>query len=473
MASVFKRKHWVDASGREVAKGTPGARRVESRFYMVQYVLDGRVKLVKGYTDRQSTEQLAARLERSKAQRAEGLEDPYKQHRGRPLAEHVADWVAELKQLGRDDVHVGQCAFRMGRLIEECGWATLGAITVESFLRWRQTATSTVGTAAKKGSNVRPMAAKTRNHYLATARAFCRWAVRRKRAAAQPLAEVSPVPTAGQLRRERRSLTEEEIIRLLAVVPARHQLGYRVILLTGLRRDELRQLRWGDVRQTAAGPVLQLRAETTKGKRSDALPLRRDVAELLAAARGDAEDRDRVVRTLPSMATHKAYLARAGIPFLDGDGRRVDFHALRHTFGSMLAKAGVAPRVAMSLMRHTDLRLTMNVYADPRVFDLAGAVDKLPALDAPAGGPTVDAVAAVGPPPSIASPGRSECVSSRPAEIGGCSASTGSLGPFDPSGQPSVNAAVGSDWQQKTPSGRDGVVKRAKGIEPSTFTLAT
>lgn len=32
----------------------------------------------------------------------------------------------------------------------------------------------------------------------------------------------------------------------------------------------------------------------------------------------------------------------------------------------------------MSLMRHTDLRLTMKLYTDPRIFDLAGAVEKLP-----------------------------------------------------------------------------------------------
>ena len=38
----------------------------------------------------------------------------------------------------------------------------------------------------------------------------------------------------------------------------------------------------------------------------------------------------------------------------------------------------MTPREAMSLMRHTDMRLTMEVYTDPRIFDLAGAVEKLP-----------------------------------------------------------------------------------------------
>jgi integrase/recombinase XerC len=343
MASVFKRGRWVDEAGRKCTKSVPGARYAESRFYSIQYVLDGQTKIVKGYTDRQATEQLAAKLERAKAQRAEGLEDPYKAHRKRPLAEHVGDWIAELRQRGRDDVYVRACEARMTRLIAECGWSTLGAINLESFLRWRQTATSTVGTSAKPGANVQPMSAKTRNHYLAAGQAFCRWAVRRKRTDVQPLSDVSPVSTAGQLRRERRSLTEVEVGRLLAVVPARHQLHYRTILLTGLRRDELRQLRWGDVRLDGNAPSIQLRAETTKGKRADVLPLRRDVADLMAAARNKAGDDERVFKSLPSMESHKRYLTRADIPFEDGMGRRVDFHALRHTFGSMLAKGKCLP----------------------------------------------------------------------------------------------------------------------------------
>lgn len=315
---------------------------------------------MKGYTDRQASEQLGARLERAKAQGAEGLDDPYKPHRNRRLLEHVGDWIAELRQLGRDDVYVGLCESRMARLIEECKWDALSSMSAESFIQWRQTAAVEVGKAKKRGSNVKPMGARTQNHYLETVRAFCRWAMKRKRMAAHPLADVSPVETAGQLRRQRRALTEDELTALLAVVPARHQVAYRLILGTGLRRDEVRQLRWGDVKLNAPLPCIQLRVETTKAKRGDALPVRADLAALLDSHRGDAGDDEPVCRTLPSMDSHKRYLAKAGIAYVDDRGRRVDFHSLRHTYGSMLAKAGVAPRVAMSLMRHTDLRLTMN-----------------------------------------------------------------------------------------------------------------
>ena len=70
----------------------------------------------------------------------------------------------------------------------------------------------------------------------------------------------------------------------------------------------------------------------------------------------------------------------AGIPKKDDRGRTVDIHALRHTFGTHLSKAGVPPRVAQAAMRHSSIDLTMNVYTDPRLLDVHGALDSLPAL---------------------------------------------------------------------------------------------
>ncbi len=93
-----------------------------------------------------------------------------------------------------------------------------------------------------------------------------------------------------------------------------------------------------------------------------------------------AGDDARIFASIPTMKRHKDILAAAGIDFDAGHGR-ADFHALRHTLGTILSKAGVAPRVAMELMRHTDLRLTMKVYTDPRVFDLSGAVESLPGVE--------------------------------------------------------------------------------------------
>jgi hypothetical protein len=83
----------------------------------------------------------------------------------------------------------------------------------------------------------------------------------------------------------------------------------------------------------------------------------------------------------------------AGIPKRDDRGRTVDVHALRHTFGTHRCKGGVAPRTAQAAMRHSTIDLTMNVYTDPRLLDVAEAMEALPSL--PLGSDTSSAFAAL------------------------------------------------------------------------------
>ncbi len=64
----------------------------------------------------------------------------------------------------------------------------------------------------------------------------------------------------------------------------------------------------------------------------------------------------------------------------DDRGRTIDVHALRHTFGTFMSKGGVAPRTAQAAMRHGKIDLTMNLYTDPRLLDVRGALEALPSL---------------------------------------------------------------------------------------------
>ncbi len=73
-------------------------------------------------------------------------------------------------------------------------------------------------------------------------------------------------------------------------------------------------------------------------------------------------------------------LEAAGIPFADGAGRVFDFHALRHQFISALAAAGVHPKVAQTLARHSTITLTMDRYTHLELHDQTAALDKLPDL---------------------------------------------------------------------------------------------
>jgi integrase len=260
MASVFKRSRWVDAAGRKCVKGTPGAKRVVSRIWMIRIQLDGRPKLVKGFTDKGATEQLASDLEKKKARGEVGLIDPYKVHRARALADHVADYVADLRAMGKDSMYTYNVEKRLAKLLKLCGWNKLGDITADAFSTWREKPIEQRQADSETGT----IGPRTINQYFETLRAFCNWCVKRKRIASNPVTDVEKVDQTTDVRRQRRALTEDEVTALLAVVPSIHQLPYRMILSTGLRRDELKQLQWGDVKMNAPMPHIQLRAETTK-----------------------------------------------------------------------------------------------------------------------------------------------------------------------------------------------------------------
>ena len=68
------------------------------------------------------------------------------------------------------------------------------------------------------------------------------------------------------------------------------------------------------------------------------------------------------------------------LAYIDDDGRVVDFHALRATYITMLVKSGASVKEAQELARHSDPKLTMNVYTKLGIHDLAGALDRLPGL---------------------------------------------------------------------------------------------
>jgi integrase len=464
MASVFKRGRWVDAHGRKCVKETPGAKYVESRFYTVQVFMCGKPRFVKGYTDKAASEQMGAKLERAKAQGETGLVDPYKEHCARALAEHVRDWADELLSIGRSVNYVRLSRGELGRLIRECGWSRLGDITADSYLRWRVTAKSIAGDhmrkhAVKKTVMLTPRAT---NKYTESLRAFCRWCLKRGRIPVNPIATVEPIENTGLVRRGRKALSEEEIIPLLAVVNDVHLQAYRLALWCGLRRSELAQLRWGDVHSNALRPFIQFRAETTKSRRADAIPLRHDLAELLKAARGDAAD-DELVCMVPSMRQHRSYLKAAGIPWQDERGRRSDFHSMRTSFGTLLSTCEVSPRMAMALMRHTDMRLTMQNYTDPAVFDLTGAVEKLPACRQD----TQRSVGvATGTDHFPVDSGRSESVSSRSA---GTEELSATIGEGMAKGTSSQLHKAGGLSDAPAVIGGDAGLMQLAGVEPATY----
>ena len=180
-------------------------------------------------------------------------------------------------------------------------------------------------------------------------------------------------------RKNRNNLDEDQLEKYKRV--GRHRkLAYRVLLTTGLRRNELKAVTPDRLNFSNNAPSLSLPATVTKNCKSATIPLRPEIAAELKAMIKDLQlfPTDQIFSPVPEINVFDRDLAAAGIPKRDERGRVVDIHALRHTFGTHLALAGVAPRTAMAAMRHSKIDLTMNIYTDPALLDVAGAVKALP-----------------------------------------------------------------------------------------------
>ena len=206
--------------------------------------------------------------------------------------------------------------------------------------------------------------------------------------------------------RAREVLTERpDLIAELEHRGRERALTYKMLVLTGLRLNELRSLTVGQLELEGRVAFAVLAPADEKAGRGAEIPLRPDLVadlrdwlgERLDAARDAAKAKglplparlpdDAPLLNVPTglVTALNRDLRVAGIPKRDDRGRVLDIHALRHTFGTHLSKGGVAPRVAQAAMRHSTLELTMNTYTDPRLLDVAGALDVLPALPLDAG----------------------------------------------------------------------------------------
>jgi integrase len=66
------------------------------------------------------------------------------------------------------------------------------------------------------------------------------------------------------------------------------------------------------------------------------------------------------------------------LAYCDHAGRYADFHSCRHLFITSLERAGISPKMAQTLARHSDIRLTLQTYTHIEVHDQAKAIQSLP-----------------------------------------------------------------------------------------------
>jgi integrase len=407
MATLLKPwiTRYLDANGRQVRKGTPGARKVKERStkWYGQYVdVDGRRRRIPLCTDKVAARQMLVALEREVQLGRAGVVDPYAGHRRAPIETHIEDYRSHLANKGVTAAHLKETTREIRAVLEHCGAKTLAGLCPEGVERFLAVLTD-------KGTG-----ATTRNRYLASIKAFAKWCLRTRRTGEDMLACLRPA--SGAVRRKRRALTADELLRLLRAARERplamartvnsgprkgqqclklhperqaelerigweRSLVYKTLVLTGLRRGELEALEVRHLTLEGPRPCLVLPGEKTKNHEDASIPLRADliadIREWLRVTGKSGSDRlfrvpEELIKSL------KKDLVWAGIEYRDAQGRTVDVHSLRHTTGTHLAKAKVSPRVAQRFMRHSDIKLTMQIYTDPQLLDEAEALAALP-----------------------------------------------------------------------------------------------
>ena len=204
-----------------------------------------------------------------------------------------------------------------------------------------------------------------------------------------PAARLGKFAKTEKPKAEAHALTRPEVNAFLSatqeICPAYYPL-FLMAVRAGLRRGELVALRWGDVQFGESEDDLnrfifvqhnyvQRQFTTTKSKKPRRVDLSRQLRRVLLQLRGErlvkayAEGRASVTEELvflsdagtvldPDNLVHYYFL-----PALEKAGlRKIRFHDLRHTFGSLLIQDGASLTYVKEQMGHSSIQVTVDVY---------------------------------------------------------------------------------------------------------------
>src|SRR5262249_19883247 len=112
---------YIDSKGRQVHKGTPGARKkkVRTTKWYGQFVdADGKRQRVPLSTDKVSALQMLADLERIEERKKVGVIDRYAEHRSAPIETHLADYETHLRNKGVSRKHLSETMRRLRAVVD-------------------------------------------------------------------------------------------------------------------------------------------------------------------------------------------------------------------------------------------------------------------------------------------------------------------------------------------------------------------
>jgi integrase len=238
------------------------------------------------------------------------------------------------------------------------------------------------------------MSIKTANLMLDAIKAFCAWMVLDRRMSDNPLAHLAGGNVRTDRRRDRRTLSPEELRKILDAAQSSTRsfrglngrdrwMIYLVAMTKGFRAEEIATLTPALLELDTTPPVAVLPAKATKNRKGARQPLPADVVEALREYLSGCDAKTRIwdgrwFEVAAEML--RGDLAVAEIPYVvqSADGPAyADFHALRHSYIASLDRVGATLKEAMQLARHSDPKLTMAVYGRAGLSQLSERVDRL------------------------------------------------------------------------------------------------
>jgi len=375
-----------------------------------------------GVSDRQVAEQKRAELIRRLELQSVGYlpSDTALEASGQPILSLLEAFVADVEARGGSANTVRLYGRGVATVCRECRWVYLRDITRASCEIWRNGGLAPV-VSSRRGAWAAPLnnggakrrdggaprrrperaggspplgagegawgparptalrAANTINHMLGYVKTFLRWCGRRGFLEGDPLRYVDNIRIKAN-RGYRRALPLPELGRFLASVPRHRAAVYATAYYAGIRRNELNRLKRGDFHLDAPKPFVRIPGFVAKNGKTQDVPLHAALVPVLRSYWTEdlAPFAWAFYGHVPNMDTYRRDLQRAGIPYIDEDGRRLDFHALRTNLNTHLREHGVGLEDRMAIMRWSDPRLARETYMDERQISVAAELEKLP-----------------------------------------------------------------------------------------------
>lgn len=347
-----------------------------------------RIVFSTGVRDKTNAQLILNQREAEVAKRRHGIIDSsterIKNQSGRPIAEHIDEFLGSLQTAGRSEIHHK----KTGRHIElAVGWCKLNQLSdltpekIESYAAYRKQA----------GKSARTIQAA-----LTALKQFSKWCVDTGRLQADPLRTVRKPNPKNDRRLRRRMILPKEwtwIATATEQEPERYGLTgyerllvYRLAIETGLRAKELQSLTRGRFQLLGTAAFVLVPGAGTKNRKdakqyiskSLAADLKRFIArKTSAAAVFGIRDLNRLSDAIRAdlAAAKRLYIEAAQSPeekiergadsFLairNEDGEELTFHSLRHTCGAWLAIQGEPVKLIQDVMRHSTVELTIGTY---------------------------------------------------------------------------------------------------------------